>query len=31
MISNEHIDRLLAGRGNVIGTNGEKIGGVGQV
>jgi protocatechuate 3,4-dioxygenase beta subunit len=31
MISNEHIDRLLAARGNVIGTNGEKIGGVGQV
>ncbi len=31
MISNEHVDRLLEGRGNVIGTNGEKIGGVGQV
>lgn len=31
MISNEHIDRLLEGRGNVIGANGEKIGGVGQV
>ncbi len=31
MISNEHIDRLLSGRGHVIGTNGEKIGGVGQV
>lgn len=31
MINNEHIDRLLAGRGNVIGSNGEKIGGVGQV
>jgi len=31
MISNEHVDRLLSGRGNVIGTNGEKIGGVGHV
>ncbi|MFP5312543.1 MAG: DUF2382 domain-containing protein [Actinomycetes bacterium] len=31
MISNEHIDRLLTGRGHVIGSNGEKIGGVGQV
>ncbi|MET3932745.1 PRC and DUF2382 domain-containing protein [Arthrobacter sp. OAP107] len=31
MISNEHIDRLLAGNGNVVGTDGAKIGGVGQV
>lgn len=31
MISNEHIDRLLSVRGHVIGTNGEKIGSVGQV
>src|SRR5919205_659003 len=31
MISNEHIDRLLAGQGNVVGTDGGKIGGVGQV
>jgi uncharacterized protein (TIGR02271 family) len=31
MISNEHIDRLLAGNGHVVGTDGTKIGGVGQV
>ena len=31
MISNEHIDRLLAGHGHVVGTDGDKIGGVGQV
>ncbi|WP_314193231.1 PRC and DUF2382 domain-containing protein [uncultured Arthrobacter sp.] len=31
MITNEHLDRLLAGRGNVLSTEGEKIGGVGQV
>lgn len=31
MISNEHIDRLLAGHGHVVGTDGGKIGGVGQV
>jgi uncharacterized protein (TIGR02271 family) len=31
VITNEHLDRLLAGRGNVLSTEGEKIGGVGQV
>ncbi|MBT2551327.1 DUF2382 domain-containing protein [Arthrobacter sp. ISL-65] len=31
MITNEHIDALLGGRGDVLGTDGEKIGGVGQV
>lgn len=31
MISNEHINRMLAGNGNVVGTDGAKIGGVGQV
>ncbi|MBT2566259.1 YsnF/AvaK domain-containing protein [Arthrobacter sp. ISL-85] len=31
MISNEHIDALLDGRGDVLGTGGEKIGAVGQV
>ncbi|MFP3463541.1 PRC and DUF2382 domain-containing protein [Arthrobacter globiformis] len=31
MITNEHLDRLLAGHGHVLSTEGEKIGGVGQV
>jgi uncharacterized protein (TIGR02271 family) len=31
MITNEDIDALVDGRGNVLGTDGEKIGGVGQV
>ncbi|MBT2514990.1 PRC-barrel domain-containing protein [Arthrobacter sp. ISL-30] len=30
MIIREHIDRLLEGNGNVIGQDGERIGGIGQ-